>query len=71
MIPTEQQSGYNHREVWHDIHEQACAKGEFFYRDPATGYLVFTRVKHIDRGHCCKSGCRHCPYGNSPLDKKS
>jgi hypothetical protein len=26
-------------------------------------YLVFTENYHILRGHCCQSGCRHCPYG--------
>lgn len=23
---------------------------------------VFTEEYHIKRGHCCGSGCRHCPY---------
>ncbi|MBK8112491.1 MAG: hypothetical protein IPK46_20350 [Saprospiraceae bacterium] len=27
------------------------------------GKWVFTPVYHIERGHCCQSGCRHCPYG--------
>ncbi len=27
------------------------------------GYLVFTEQYHLKRGHCCQSGCRHCPYG--------
>ncbi|MGD1961059.1 MAG: DUF5522 domain-containing protein [Fulvivirga sp.] len=21
------------------------------------------RAYHLQRGYCCKSGCRHCPYG--------
>ena len=25
--------------------------------------LVFTEEYHRRRGYCCKSGCRHCPYG--------
>ena len=25
-------------------------------------FIVFTRVYHLKRGHCCGSGCRHCPY---------
>jgi hypothetical protein len=45
------------------LHTEACARGEDFYYDPATGYVVFTRLKHEQRGHCCKSGCRHCAYG--------
>ncbi len=24
--------------------------------------LVFTPEYHIERGYCCGSGCRHCPY---------
>ncbi len=36
---------------------------EDFYLDPETGFLVFTREYHLKRGHCCQSGCRHCPWG--------
>ena len=35
---------------------------EDFYESP-DGYIVFTEKYHLKRGHCCKSGCRHCPYG--------
>lgn len=27
------------------------------------GYMVFTEQYHLKRGYCCKSGCKHCPYG--------
>lgn len=27
------------------------------------GLIVFTEAYHLKRGYCCKSGCRHCPYG--------
>jgi hypothetical protein len=27
------------------------------------GRWVFTEKYLRDRGHCCESGCRHCPYG--------
>lgn len=27
------------------------------------GLVVFTAAYHLKRGYCCKSGCRHCPYG--------
>lgn len=27
------------------------------------GYRVFTEKYLLKRGYCCKSGCRHCPYG--------
>ncbi len=26
------------------------------------GFWVFTAWYHLKRGHCCESGCRHCPY---------
>lgn len=32
------------------------------------GYKVFTEKYHLKRGYCCKSGCKHCPYG---YDKKT
>ncbi|MDJ0643424.1 MAG: DUF5522 domain-containing protein, partial [Erythrobacter sp.] len=44
------------------MHESACERGELSYIDPETGYLVFTRLAHLDRGTCCGSACRHCPY---------
>jgi hypothetical protein len=45
-----------------------------FYYDK--GKMVFTESYHINRGHCCGNGCRHCPYnpksqkGNTTLIKK-
>ncbi|HEX7674193.1 MAG TPA: DUF5522 domain-containing protein [Bdellovibrio sp.] len=45
-----------------EIHDKACAQGKESYIDPATGYMVFTRMFHLKRGHCCNSGCRHCPW---------
>lgn len=32
------------------------------------GYIVFTDKYHLKRGYCCKSGCKHCPFG---YDKKT
>lgn len=26
------------------------------------GYYVFTERAHLGRGHCCGSGCLHCPF---------
>jgi hypothetical protein len=43
-------------------HERARAGGEDTYVDPATGYRVFTAQALWDRGRCCDSGCRHCPF---------
>ena len=40
----------------------AMTRGEPTYRDPDTGYDVMTEAALTDRGECCGSGCRHCPY---------
>lgn len=40
---------------------------EDFYKTEE-GYIIFTEKYHLKRGHCCKSGCLHCPYG---YDKKT
>ena len=42
--------------------------GDFYFT--AEGYVVWTENYHLKRGYCCQSGCRHCPYGNSPQDRK-
>jgi len=34
---------------------------DFYYSED--GYIVFTEKYHLKRGYCCKSGCKHCPYG--------
>jgi iron complex transport system substrate-binding protein len=44
------------------LHELACKRGLPTYRDPLTGYEVFTAAYLRNRGYCCGSGCRHCPY---------
>jgi len=46
------------------LHTAACASKAATYIDPATGYTVFTARTHSERGYCCGSQCRHCPYGN-------
>ncbi|XP_007459720.1 PREDICTED: uncharacterized protein C1orf53 homolog [Lipotes vexillifer] len=46
-----------------ELHAAACAAGRLNYVDPATGYMVLTRLAHLQRGRCCGSTCRHCPYG--------
>ena len=45
-----------------EAHDRAVADGEPGYLDPETGYFVFTAVALAERGECCGSGCRHCPY---------
>ncbi len=33
------------------------------------GLIVFTAHYLRNRGYCCESGCRHCPYGfQKPLE---
>ena len=41
-------------------------KEDFYFNEQ--GYKVFTESYHLKRGYCCKSGCRHCPFG---YDKKT
>ena len=36
---------------------------DFYYED---GLMVFTAEYLRKRGYCCRSGCRHCPYGYKP-----
>lgn len=43
-------------------HRVAVEAREPGYVDPVTGYFVFTAIALIERGGCCDSGCRHCPY---------
>ena len=35
---------------------------EDFYKNKV-GRIIFTERYHLKRGYCCKSGCKHCPYG--------
>jgi hypothetical protein len=42
--------------------ENKLQEGEDYYLTPE-GYRCFTEKYHLKRGYCCKSGCRHCPYG--------
>ncbi|XP_029110829.1 uncharacterized protein C1orf53-like isoform X2 [Scleropages formosus] len=56
------------------LHREACEAKAEMYTDPVTGYKVFTEFAHLQRGKCCGSGCRHCPYGQvnvkDPAKKK-
>lgn len=47
-------------------------EGEDFYYTEQ-GYIVLTAQYHLERGHCCGNGCRHCPYlyKNVPEPKRS
>ncbi|MCC6558710.1 MAG: hypothetical protein IT372_37725 [Polyangiaceae bacterium] len=43
---------------------QKLVEGVDYYME--AGKLVFTTEYHLRRGHCCNSGCRHCPYRGEP-----
>ena len=45
-------------------HADAVERGLPVYTDPVSGLSVFTAEFHAERGYCCDSGCRHCPYVN-------
>ena len=47
---------------WRELHDEASRNRETFYLDPETGLAVFTDYGLRQRGSCCGSGCRHCPY---------
>lgn len=36
-------------------------KDNFYYSEE--GLIIFTKKYHLNRGYCCKSKCKHCPYG--------
>jgi Family of unknown function (DUF5522) len=50
------------RAVILERHRGALDAGEDGYIDPNTGLFVLTARYLADRGTCCDSGCRHCPY---------
>ena len=39
---------------------EECILGEDYYMEG--DYWVFTEKYHLDKGYCCGSFCRHCPY---------
>ena len=41
---------------------------DFYYED---GRMVFTEKFHLDRGRCCRAGCRHCPWGYQKIKKEA
>jgi Family of unknown function (DUF5522) len=45
-------------------HGRALEAASDGYLDPATGRWCFTAAYLWERGTCCDSGCRHCPYVN-------
>jgi hypothetical protein len=41
--------------------KQELVEGEDYYLNE-NGLLVFTKKYLLDRGYCCGSGCKNCPY---------
>ena len=44
------------------LHEAAIGRGESTYRDPLSGLSALTAQHLWERGYCCDSMCRHCPW---------
>jgi ATP-binding cassette subfamily B (MDR/TAP) protein 1 len=61
----------NETQGFAELHRIACDLGQLTYTDPATGYSVFTEIAHKERGKCCGSGCRHCPYSHENVKDKA
>ena len=57
-----QTGGVDGPNPWDEAHMEAMRSGKDSYRDPETGYTVFTAKFLYERGDCCNTGCRHCPY---------
>jgi hypothetical protein len=53
--------------------EKKFTEGVDYYVE--NGLVVFTGHYLRERGYCCRSGCRHCPYGfslqNEEMDRQS
>jgi hypothetical protein len=43
-------------------HARAVATGQPCYEESSTRLMVFTAAFLAERGYCCDSGCRHCPF---------
>lgn len=43
------------------LHNKGLLPEDYYFN--ANGLLVYTERYHLKRGYCCRSGCRHCPYG--------
>ncbi|KAJ1459178.1 periplasmic binding protein-domain-containing protein [Pelagophyceae sp. CCMP2097] len=56
---------------WAAAHAAAVSEKRLTYDDPETGYTVFTSLAALRRGHCCGSGCRHCPYDHANVKDKA
>lgn len=64
MVPLPSRFAPRHRSYEEAMarHTAAVEAGTPAYRDPVSGLAVFTAKFLADRGYCCSSACRHCPY---------
>ncbi len=60
--PARLPADHPHRAAILAAHAAALAADQPGYPDPATGLFVMTAAYLAERGTCCDSGCRHCPY---------
>jgi len=49
------------------VSNNSVEEGRDYYVE--NGLLVFTEHYLRRRGTCCRSGCRHCPYGFRQPDR--
>ena len=49
---------------WKEVHQKALKDKKVAYVDPDTRAVVLTEWGHMERGHCCGCGCRHCPWAD-------
>ncbi|KAI4877103.1 hypothetical protein NFI96_026455 [Prochilodus magdalenae] len=57
--------------AWCSVCRPSEKAGEITYTDPLSGFKVFTEFAHRQRGRCCGSACRHCPYGQMNVEDSS
>ena len=49
------------RSIFDESIKSSLDEEHFYYSKD--GLIIFTEKYHEKRGYCCKSKCKHCPYG--------
>ena len=52
-------AGVRPEQMSDEIRQPSPLQPDFYFEN---GLLVYTTAYHVQRGSCCGSGCRHCPY---------
>ncbi|MEM9041811.1 MAG: DUF5522 domain-containing protein [Actinomycetota bacterium] len=60
--------GHSHHDEIVERHGRSLDANLPTYRDPVSGFSVFTSEFLARRGYCCESGCRHCPWVGGDAD---